>query len=196
MGKRRIVIEKYDPAWPEAFQRVARRVRDAFGSRALRVDHIGSTSVPGLGAKNIIDLQVTVADLEFIDEEYVAHLREHGFIMDRPYISDHVPAGRPTDPGSWAKRYADAMSDGRVVHVHIRVSGRSNQRYPLLFRDYLRASPQAARSYDLIKRELARLHGEDVDAYYAVKDPVCDLIIDAAEQWAIATHWTPGPPDA
>lgn len=196
MSKRRLVIEDYDTAWPDAFRKVARRVREVFGQRALRIDHIGSTSVPGLGAKNIIDLQVTVADLDFINEEFTSLLREHGFIMDRPNVRDHVPAGRPADPALWVKKYADAVSEGRVVHVHIRIDGRPNQRYPLLFRDYLRASPQAAASYDLIKRELAARHSEDVDAYYAVKDPVCDLIIDAAEEWAKRTRWSLGPSDA
>jgi GrpB-like predicted nucleotidyltransferase (UPF0157 family) len=73
--------------------------------------------------------------------------------------------------------------------VHIRRHGAPNERYALLFRDYLRTSTGAAGSYALIKQELAARHSDDEDAYYAVKDPVCDLIMDAAERWATATDW-------
>ena len=84
----------------------------------------------------------------------------------------------------------------RPTHLHVRQVGRANQRYALLFRDYLRAHPGAAETYAIIKRELIRLNPDDVDAYYAVKDPVCDLIMDAARIWAAATGWDPGPSDA
>jgi predicted acetyltransferase len=68
--------------------------------------------------------------------------------------------------------------------VHVRAAGRANQRYALLFRDYLRADLSAALAYQAAKRALAALHPEEIDAYLAVKDPICDLIIAAAERWA------------
>ena len=68
-----------------------------------------------------------------------------------------------------------AEQAGRRVNLHVRVAGRANQRYPLLFRDYLRANAVAREAYAEVKRELARLHPADVDAYYAIKDPVCDI---------------------
>jgi GrpB-like predicted nucleotidyltransferase (UPF0157 family) len=64
-----------------------------------------------------------------------------------------------------------------------------------LFRDYLRANPAAAQAYAEVKRALAQYHANDQDAYYAVKDPVCDLIMGAAELWAVANRWQPGPSD-
>ena len=66
----------------------------------------------------------------------------------------------------------------------MREVGRANQRYALLFRDHLRADARAAAAYERVKVALARLHPDDADAYYAVKDPVCDLVIHAAERWA------------
>src|SRR5690242_1591729 len=147
----KIAIENYDPSWPLIFADVAKRVREAFGHRALRIDHIGSTSVPGLSAKDIIDLQVTVANLEF-EDSFLAQLAKDGLAIVPEIVSDHVPAGRLADPKLWSKKYARSSAQGRRVHVHVRMAGNPNQRYALLFRDYLRASPDTAASYDLIKR--------------------------------------------
>jgi GrpB-like predicted nucleotidyltransferase (UPF0157 family) len=191
----KIVIEAYDSAWPEAFAKIGVRLRDVFGAAALRIDHIGSTSVPGLSAKNVIDVQLSVASLD-LDQALLDRLSIAGFEIQASIDRDHVPAGLPSDSASWAKKYARGTHQGRRVHVHIRRNGAPNQRYALLFRDYLRASPNAAASYALIKSELAKRHENDADAYYDVKDPVCDLIMDAAERWASATRWTPGPSDA
>lgn len=77
----------------------------------------------------------------------------------------------------------------------VRVDGMPNQRFPLLFRDYLRDHPSTAEAYAQAKRALARLHPNDLDAYYAVKDPVCDIVVAAAEAWAASIEWQPGPSD-
>ncbi len=80
--------------------------------------------------------------------------------------------------------------------MHVREHGRPNQRYALLFRDYLRADPVAASAYGELKRALAAATGADRDAYYEVKVPACDLIVAAAEHWAARIRWTPAPSDA
>ena len=77
----------------------------------------------------------------------------------------------------------------RPCHIHLRAQGSLNHRYALLFRDYLRAHDSARLTVDQIKRELARLHGGDEDAYYALKDPVYDLVWLAAGAWAARTNW-------
>lgn len=84
----------------------------------------------------------------------------------------------------------------RPINVHLREDGRFNQRYPLLFRDYLRAHPSAAAAYAEVKLQLARLHPDDFGAYYDTKDPVCDITMAGAYEWAETTDWEPGPPDA
>ena len=81
------------------------------------------------------------------------------------------------------------------THTHVRIMGRANQRYPLLFRDYLRTPPATADSYAELKRRLAA-NLADPQTYPEVKDPAVDLIYWAAEEWATATHWQPGPSDA
>ena len=187
-------IDPYDDLWPEEFIAIASPIRAALGDLALRIDHIGSTSVPGLDAKDIIDIQVTVRELD--SDRIAPPLGAIGYSLHPTITRDHLPAGADPAPEEWTKLNFRAPVGQRPTHLHIRQDGRANQRYALLFRDYLRAHPGAAETYAIIKRELIRLNPDDVDAYYAVKDPVCDLIMDAARIWAAATGWEPGPSDA
>jgi GrpB-like predicted nucleotidyltransferase (UPF0157 family) len=182
----RIVIRPYDERWPAEFAAIEQRLRAALGDVALRIDHIGSTSVPGLAAKDVIDVQVTVADLQ--DRRVLAGFEELG-ASPTDITSDHVPPGGTVDQLHWEKRYFRAPPAWRPTHLHVRAQGRANQRYALLFRDYLRHSAPAAAAYAQVKTALARLHPDDVGAYYDVKDPVCDLVMDAAERWAADVDW-------
>jgi len=181
-----------DPGWPERFARLGSALRDQLRDAALRIDHIGSTAVPGLAAKDVIDIQLTVADLGLDLAGALAHL---GF-RELPAITrDHVPPGGPDEAQAWAKRFFARGDQPRQANLHVRALGRANQRYALLFRDYLRSAPSAAEAYGQVKRALARHLGHDADAYYDVKDPVCDLIMQAAEAWAERTRWRPGTSD-
>lgn len=189
-----IQIVPYDPDWPAAFRRLAAPLRAALGDVAVRVDHIGSTAVPGLAAKDIIDIQVTVAALDAA--ALVPLLAPLGYRPRADITSDHAPPGWDAAPEEWRKLYFRAPDSQRRTHLHARQAGRANQRYALLFRDYLRADPAAAAAYAQVKIALARLHPDDADAYYAIKDPVCDIIMAAAARWAAAPGYAPGPPDA
>ena len=180
-----IVIEKYNPSWPAEFERIRADLEQVLGPLALRIDHIGSTSVPGLGAKDIIDIQVTVATLA---DAIVEKLKRAGY-AHKPFYADHVPKGEDSNPALWEKIYFVERPVERPAHIHIRKLGNLNQRYALLFRDYLRAHPKSAATIELIKRQLAKYHPEDWDAYYDIKDPVYDLIWDAAQEWAQMTKW-------
>lgn len=188
-----IAIVSYDERWPDEFRRIGAALRAALGDLALRIDHIGSTAVPGLAAKDVIDVQVTVRSLD--PGPIAAALAGAGYTLRDGIIGDHVPPGRDDDPAEWRKLYAQPPAGQRRTHLHVRQAGRANQRYALLFRDYLRATPPVAAAYRQVKEALARLHPEDVDAYYDVKDPVCDIIIDGAERWALDTGYVPGPSD-
>jgi GrpB-like predicted nucleotidyltransferase (UPF0157 family) len=191
-----IVIAPYQERWVREFAAVAAALRAHLGDLALRVDHIGSTAVPGLGAKDVLDLQVTVAALDPI-EPVAAACAAAGHYRLRPDIrQDHQPSGDTQAPTQWEKRYFREPEGGRRTHIHVRVAGRANQRYALLFRDFLRADHAAARGYEAAKQQLARLHPDDQDAYYAVKDPICDIVMAGAEQWATHVGWAPGPADA
>jgi GrpB-like predicted nucleotidyltransferase (UPF0157 family) len=187
-ASRRIVVQPYSERWPAEFATVYGLLREALGDVAERVDHIGSTSVPGLAAKDVIDVQVGVAHLE--DPRLVPAFEQLGATAT-DITTDHVPPGDQGGPSGWEKRYFRPPASWRPTHLHVRATDRSNFRYALLFRDYLRHSTTAAAAYAQVKVALARLHPDDVDAYYDVKDPVCDLIMDAAERWATEVTWSP-----
>ena len=189
-----IEIVPYQANWAAEFQQLGAALRLALGPLALRIDHIGSTSVPGLGAKDVLDVQVTVAALT--EEPLAAAFSAAGRPLLPEVLEDHRPAGDRRPETDWQKRYCSKMPRERRSHIHVRAAGAANQRYALLFRDFLRSDPSASGSYERIKRELARLHPHDADAYYAVKDPACDLIMAAAERWAVSVNWCLGPPDA
>jgi GrpB-like predicted nucleotidyltransferase (UPF0157 family) len=189
-----VEIIPYDQRWPANFAVIGAALRGALGDSALRIDHIGSTSVPGLAAKDRIDVQVTVADFEYIDLVQAA-LGQLGYTMVPGNLRDHEPPGWVGPAAQWEKRFFRPPATQRPTNLHVRAADRSNQRYPLLFRDYLRAHPRSAAAYAELKRRLAD-NLRDLDTYPDVKDPACDLIIAAAEDWAAALGWQMGPSDA
>ncbi|MEZ4519287.1 MAG: GrpB family protein [Chloroflexota bacterium] len=183
-----ITIHDYNPSWPEEFEAIRAALAEALGPLALHIDHIGSTSVPSLGAKDIIDVQVTV---EALSSEVRDRLIEAGYAIRPGIARDHVPAGSDTNPAQWTKMLFTEQEGARRANIHVRQQGHLNQQYPLLFRDYLRAHPRSAESIEIIKRQLAKRFADDVESYYDIKDPVYDLIWDAAQAWAEDTGWSP-----
>ncbi|MEL7509324.1 MAG: GrpB family protein [Cyanobacteria bacterium J06554_1] len=176
-----IVIHPYNPSWPQEFETIKTSLSEILGPLALRIDHIGSTSVPGLGAKDVIDIQITVQTLTtHIPEKLVTA----GYQHRKSITHDHIPLGANNIPHLWAKQLFYQPSEQRRTNIHVRVDGNPNQQYALLFRNYLRAHPNSAKSVELIKQEIAKRHANDVDAYYDIKDPVYDLIWEAALAWA------------
>jgi GrpB-like predicted nucleotidyltransferase (UPF0157 family) len=187
-----IEIVPYQDRWRAEFAAIAHRLRSALGPAAHRIDHIGSTAVPGLAAKDVIDVQVTVDNLDAA----VAPLVHAGFILKPDVTADHCPPGMSLPPNDLEKRFFGMPAGERRVNIHVRRDGRFNQRYALLFRDYVRAHPSAAAAIGATKRALAKHLGHDVEAYYDIKDPAYDIVMAAAVDWAKATDWEPGASDA
>lgn len=187
-----IILLPPQDRWPKDFDRYGESLRATLREFAIRIDHIGSTAVPGIPAKDVIDIQISVAGLNDALDNLLASL---GYARFPKIEFDHIPPFGPEDPEHWRKRFYYLGSSERRVNLHARLAGRQNERYALLFRDYLRTNSSAATAYGQIKLELARLHPEDIDAYYAVKDPVCDLVMDGAERWAKSVGWAPGESD-
>lgn len=185
----RVEIVPYRGIWTDEFADIAEQIREATGSWAVRIDHIGSTSVPGLAATDIIDIQVGVRSLD-LSGDVMDAMQSLGY-QYRPGLRDHRPPGARGPAEDWEKQYFRDSAGMRPTHVHVRVVGRPNWRYALLFRDYLRANSQARDAYAELKRRLAAHPGMTMEDYPDIKDPACDLIYVAAEAWADDVGWQP-----
>lgn len=148
-----IQIVPYDPHWPQLFEREAELLRQGLGKLALRIEHVGSTSVPHLDAKPVIDIQVSVTSLDCFGE-YRRALENLGYShvslgdFDRVYPFFQKPA-------TWPASY----------HIHLCERGGEQEAKHLLFRDYLRRSPLVAQQYAQLKKELAtHFHGQTNDS--------------------------------
>jgi GrpB-like predicted nucleotidyltransferase (UPF0157 family) len=156
-------IVDYDPGWPEEARRELARVGAALGDLAVRLDHVGSTAVPGLAAKPIVDLQVSVGALE-PQIAYVEPLEAIGYLF--------VPFATAPEYHFFGK----PPERPRTHHLHVCLVGSFEELRHLAVRDLLRADPREAARYEAVKRESARLHPEDRLAYMAgKKDYVEDL---------------------
>ncbi len=142
-----------------------------------------------MAAKDVLDLQVSVLDLEVAADSASSPLERLGF-QRSPYVRDHIPAGTVDDPKNWSKRFwTRRVSGGADVNLHVRRSGSPNERLALLFRDWFRNHPDAVPAYASFKAALAEIC-PGVDVYSDTKDPVVDLVIAVAEEWALAIGWT------
>jgi GrpB-like predicted nucleotidyltransferase (UPF0157 family) len=164
--KRAIVIEDYDPAWTARFEQVHAALQEALGPAARRVEHFGSTAVPGLGAKGIIDVLVTVDDADD-EENYGPRLERAGFAL------------RLRQPGHRMYRTPD-----QDVHIHVFSDGGEAARIRLLFRDWLRHDEGDRRLYEDTKRELARRDWAATNDYSQAKDAVVAAILGRAQRWS------------
>src|SRR5262249_7568239 len=123
-----IAIVPYDPTWPGAFMTLARPLRARLGNEAERIDHIGSTAVPGLAAKDKIDIQVTIRDFRAI-EPVIAAITNCGYQFYPDPTYDHRPPGEAGPDSNWEKALFTSLPEYRPANIHVRAEGRPNQRY-------------------------------------------------------------------
>ncbi len=177
------VLVAPDDSWPTQAQRVMARIRTVAGARAQRIDHIGSTAVPGLDAKDVLDVQVVTADLATADRLAV-DLIEVGLVQRDGHWWDVARNGR-----SWDKAMMVNADPARAVNCHLRPAGSPAWREARLFRDWLRAHPDRARQYAEGKHELVARGYRDIEAYAEAKTGFVHGALDQAEQWAARTGW-------
>ena len=184
-------IVEPDPDWAEQAQRLIARIERAAGERAVRVDHIGSTSVPGLPAKDVIDLQLTVRTLADADA-LAGPLAEAGFVP-LPHITGDTPHEFAPDPQLWAKRVHTAADPGRRANLHLRVEGGPGWRAALVLPAWLRAEDAARADYLATKRGLEARCAQDPDTerYAEAKEGWFAENLPKALAWAERTGWTP-----
>ncbi|RAX45429.1 dephospho-CoA kinase [Arthrobacter sp. AQ5-06] len=178
--------------WAAQAARLGSRIAAAAPGDILAVDHVGSTAVPGLAAKDVIDLQVTVSDLNAADR--IAPLLAAAGFPGVPGAGFDTPKPTDPDPTQWQKRFHANADPGRAVNVHVRSVGSSGWRYALLFRDWLRSDPEAATLYGDHKRALAELFARTsgTRAYAEAKEPwFTDLAWPRMQGWAARTGWVP-----
>jgi GrpB-like predicted nucleotidyltransferase (UPF0157 family) len=169
--RREIRVVDPDTAWPLRFAEQRERIAGALGSAAIRIDQVGSTAVPGLAAKSIVDIQVSVPDVE--DEDaYADRLVAAGYRL------------RVREPGHRMLR-----TGALDVHVHVCSAGSGWERQHLLFRDWLRHDAADRSAYASLKRDLAGRDWDDMNQYADAKGGLIAEITARAEAWATATGW-------
>jgi GrpB-like predicted nucleotidyltransferase (UPF0157 family) len=160
-----IEVREYDPAWPGLAEAAARELRDALPGLFVEIEHIGSTSVPGLAAKPIIDLMASVPSLDTVAarEDVLGRLGYHR-----------------VETGMRERLFYPRDDDGRRTHhLHVVTAGSWDTRNERLLRDHLRAHPEAAGAYGDLKRELAT-RIVDPDEYTRAKTDLVQELVDAA----------------
>jgi GrpB-like predicted nucleotidyltransferase (UPF0157 family) len=160
-----IVLVAYDERWPDVFRTEAERVSDVLGERAMRIEHVGSTSVPGLAAKPIIDMLLAVAD-SADERAYVPPLEGAGYVL------------RIREPGWYEHRLLKGPSEN--VNLHVFSDGCKEIDRMLLFRERLRTDAGDRELYLRTKRDLAARSWEYVQNYADAKSAVVEEIIERA----------------
>lgn len=180
------VIVEPDSSWSMDAARLIARVGRAIRERVRRIDHIGSTSVPGLPAKDVIDLQVVVDDLEAA-ERIADDVHDAGLIRTPRRWFDVGRDGSEID-----KVLAVNADPGRAVNLHIRPVDSPVWRDVLLLRDWLRATPDSVAEYAALKRRLAEDTYEEIKDYAVAKTPWINAALERADAWASKTGWRGG----
>ena len=172
-GAGSIVVADYDANWPALFEQERMRIGDALGAYALTIEHVGSTAVPGLPSKPIIDLLVCVPNLEEARERCIGPIERLGYVYIPGYTS-FLPGElffRKGPPGPWTH------------HVHLMEPTHPRREALLVFRDYLRTHPEAAQAYAGIKRALAASSIDDIAAYRTGKNTFVEDTTEKARAW-------------
>lgn len=158
-----VCIAAPDPAWAAQGTRLVARLRH-LAPDAVRIDHVGSTAVPGLPAKDVLDLQIEVATWAQV-EALAGPLADAGFLRRPDVDGDPVRARIDPEPAQWRKRLHRSADPGRPANVHVRVAGTAAAELARRFRDRLRSDSDARERYAALKQRLADLHRRDVEAY-------------------------------
>jgi len=172
--KREIKLVPADPRWPERFEEERAKIAAALGTKAIRIDHIGSTSIPGIVAKPIIDIDLSVKDVDD-EEDYLPALIAAGYQL------------RVRESGHRMVRTVDLG-----VHVHCCAAGSGWERRHLLFREWLRRDEADRLAYGELKMRLAQQDWPDMNAYANAKSALIEEITARAQRWAVDSNWTVG----
>lgn len=186
-----VELKPSDPVWTDQARRIVDRLRTTCGHHAVRVDHIGSTSVPELAAKDVIDVQVTVPSLDVADEldealTTAGYPRLVHITGDEPKPGPRSTVAEFDGKSLWDKRIHAAADPGRPANIHVRVDGWPNQQFALLFPEWLRANADVGDEYVAVKRDAVSARN-----YAEAKEPWFRDAYPRAWAWADDTGWRP-----
>jgi GrpB-like predicted nucleotidyltransferase (UPF0157 family) len=166
--QREVIIVAYDPGWAERFREEASRIAHIFGLELLSIHHIGSTSIPGMSAKPIIDIMPVVRDISKVER-----------FNDGMIQLGYTPMG---EYGIAGRRHFVKGADVRTHHVHSYEPENPEVKWHLDFRDYLIAHEDDARRYAQLKASLASKHRHDLEAYTQGKAAFIKGVLAAVER--------------
>ena len=166
MAGRNIVVEPYDEVWAQAFIDIKNELDEVLGKTVLSIEHVGSTSVKGLSAKPIIDIDVVIENISML-EQVIEALAKIGYQHE----------GDQGIPGREAFKY-DGKDHLMKHHLYVCAKDSSELKRHTMFRDYLRSHPEAVREYSRVKEEGAKLYPHDIDNYIDYKTPFIKSIYE------------------
>lgn len=169
-----VLVVPHDPNWAELFRQEAAAVSAALGQNVVRIHHIGSTAIPGIYAKPIIDLLVEVTDINAVDE-YNSAMKELGYES----MGEFGITGRRF----FRKENAHEI---RTHHVHTFASDNPETTRHVAFRDFLIANPLWAQEYSELKRQLTKAHPDSIEDYMDGKDPFIKNVEQLALAWYLS----------
>ena len=164
MITRRVTVYPYDPQWPREFEAIRIELEAALGPLALRIEHVGSTSVPGLSAKPIIDIEVVIRDYDIFPE-----------VVEKLALAGYEHEGDLGIPEREAFRY-EGKDHLQKHHLYVCPQSSRELHRHLTFRDYLRSHPEAVRRYGEAKEKAARKYPDSIDDYIRCKTPCIEAI--------------------
>jgi GrpB-like predicted nucleotidyltransferase (UPF0157 family) len=172
-----VIIQDYDPLWPQQFEALRSRIAAALGERAAAIEHVGSTAVPGLAAKPIIDIDVLLrSDADLPD------------VISRLELIGYKHQG---DLGIAGREAFRAFPDDLPHHLYVCPPASQEYSRHIAFRDYLRRHPEDANAYATLKRGLAKKFGADREAYNQAKSEFIADILRQARQDSTASELFP-----
>lgn len=169
---RRVKVVSYDSAWIQLFQEEAEQIKRIFGDEVIETHHIGSTAIPGIHAKPVLDLMPVVREIHQADR-YTSAMEQLGYVA----MGENGIEGR---------RFFQKGGDERTHHVHVFAEGDDEITRHLRFRDFMRAHPLEAERYSRLKQRLAAAYPYDLSGYIEGKDSYIKDIDRQAKEWALS----------
>lgn len=163
-----VKLIKYNPAWEKSYKREKEIIKKVFGANALKIQHVGSTAIPDILAKPIIDIGLIVPSLESA-KEYVPQLQKIGYAL------------KQNDTRTERLFFTKGPEEKRTHYLHIGEKGNGYVEDMILFRDYLRQHPDEAKKYGNLKKKLAHAYGQNREIYTAKKAKLVQNIVDKAK---------------